>query len=355
MAPELLLGASDNSVKSDTYSFGIILFEVYAREHPYKNEEFYSVLEGVVDPMVNKRPQPPDSCPEQVRELMTKCLLREPANRPSFESLDVSLKNMNAMMTSRNKQPFRARPQRSLEDAFPANVAKILREGNTYEQERFDMVSIAILSISNFDEIARILSSDEVSTLLERLWKDISDLASEHCVFEIEAVSPGYWIGVTNLAEAQPDHASRIVDFGVQAVALARSVEVDEEFPSLGKVSLQLGIHSGTCVANVSTSPTLRYSLLGETVTIASRLEAMSARDGILCSQKTAHLLRQQDSKDNLVPNNKRLVIGNVSLETLWVRNPFFVLSDLKPETERGNSREKPAAEMAKIQEEEDE
>jgi serine/threonine protein kinase len=50
MAPELLRGDSGNTLATDVYSFGIILYEVYARRDPYEDEkDTIEVLRLVAD------------------------------------------------------------------------------------------------------------------------------------------------------------------------------------------------------------------------------------------------------------------------------------------------------------------
>ena len=74
MAPELLRGDSTNTSASDVYSFGITLYEVYARKDPYEGEDFSEVMEKVSDPTINKRPGIPKACPPEIETLMTDCL-----------------------------------------------------------------------------------------------------------------------------------------------------------------------------------------------------------------------------------------------------------------------------------------
>jgi class 3 adenylate cyclase len=312
-----LQGTSNNTRKSDSYSFGIILYEVYSRKDPYEGEHFLDVLENVINPLVDKRPIPPKACPKQIRSLMRACLHRWPDERPSFEALDITLKGMDTKALQRSKIDFQDLPQKSLEDTFPPHIAMALREGSNVDPEDFEMVTIAFVSVAGFDEIATTLPAGKCSTLLKNLSCIISELSQRHGVFEIDAVSPSHWIGVTNLLEDQFDHVKRIVDFALEAVTGAQNVWIDEEDQSLGTIQLRLGLHSGPCVANVVGSHHPRYCLFGETIQTASCIEMKSENDGILCSHKSAYLLRQQDPRRQLVSNGKISLKGSLLVETL--------------------------------------
>ena len=334
MAPELLLGLSDNTEKSDTYSFGIMIFEVYARSDPYEGEDFLDVLEDVANPLINKRPGLPESCPPQIRSLMAQCVHRFPEERPTFETLDVTLKSMDAISLKRQVDPRQhfASKQKSLEETFPPHVAAALREGNNVDPEDFEMVTIASLSVVGFEEMASSYSANKVTELLEKLSEMITELSRRHGVFLVDAVSPAHWIGVTNIENDTQidDHVKRMVDFADELMERTRNLKIQDDAESVythslwHQVNLRVGFHSGPCVANVvggiHTLTPPKYCLFGQTVKIAARIESLSDRDGILCSQKSANLLRQQDPNRSLYSNGKINIMGGLSMETMWVR-----------------------------------
>ena len=70
MAPEVLRRETGNTAASDTYSFGIILSEVYSRKEPYLGEDPHDVLPAVADVNINKRPPVPEACPPKAQQLI---------------------------------------------------------------------------------------------------------------------------------------------------------------------------------------------------------------------------------------------------------------------------------------------
>ncbi|KAL6050364.1 Receptor-interacting serine/threonine-protein kinase 3 [Balamuthia mandrillaris] len=89
MAPESLL-ERQFSEKSDAYSFGVLLWELVARQStPYPGESSpYNIALQVIDGM---RPIIPEDCPKEFRELMQDCWKKNRDERPDFESLETRL------------------------------------------------------------------------------------------------------------------------------------------------------------------------------------------------------------------------------------------------------------------------
>ncbi len=50
---------------------------------------------------------------------------------------------------------------------------------------------------------------------------------------------------VGNLRHPQPDHAARMARFAQEAVQIAHSIDVHENEPSMGRLSIRVGLHSG--------------------------------------------------------------------------------------------------------------
>ncbi|KAL7570909.1 hypothetical protein ACA910_002543 [Epithemia clementina (nom. ined.)] len=326
MAPELLHRETSNTTQSDVYAFGILLYEVYSRKNPYEGEDFASVLGKVADANICKRPPIPEGCPFEIERMMKKCWDGEPTRRPTFKELDVKLKSFRAARVEPTTQPSITRANRVtsgttdglLDELFPPHIADALRKGEKVEPETRDEVTIVFSDIVGFTNISASMSPMEVSDMLDRLYIKFDVISRKHDVFKVETIGDS-WMGVTNLSKDQPDHASRIVGFSIDAIHAARETMIDPATPSLGHVNLRIGINSGPVVANVVGSRNPRYCLFGDTVNTASRMESHSDAGRIQCSAATAQVLIQQNPEIKLTPRGRIPIKGKGNMETYWV------------------------------------
>ena len=86
-APEILRGQPHDE-SADTYSFGVLLYEIMSRRLPYTGVDTFQVVMGVITRML-ARPELPQDCafPQQLQELMRTCWCEEPAGRPRFNQI----------------------------------------------------------------------------------------------------------------------------------------------------------------------------------------------------------------------------------------------------------------------------
>ncbi|XP_053294833.1 mitogen-activated protein kinase kinase kinase 7 isoform X1 [Pleuronectes platessa] len=91
MAPEVIQSLPVSET-CDTYSYGVVLWEMLTREVPFKGFEGLQVAWLVVEKQ--ERLTIPTSCPASFAELMRKCWQADPKERPQFKQMLVILEAM---------------------------------------------------------------------------------------------------------------------------------------------------------------------------------------------------------------------------------------------------------------------
>jgi len=334
MAPELLRGDSQNTTASDVYAFGIILYEVYARKEPYEGEDLATIIKGVVDPRINKRPPVPQACPPKIGELMRECLEPNPQARPSFDEIDLRLQRMSVesadpsemhLSLHARKQKKASRANDLLLNVFPRHVAEALRDGRKVEPEHHKCVTIFFSDIVGFTTISSQISAEKVCDMLDRLYLKLDQLSEKNGVFKLETIGDAY-MAITNIeADQAADHVKRIARFSLDAVDAAHETLIDLGDPSRGYVQIRVGFHTGPATTNVVGSRLPKYGVYGDTVNTASRMESNSLPGQVQCSAASAILLEEQDPELSVAKRGRILVKGKGKMTTYWVNKGGWI------------------------------
>ncbi|KAK2850009.1 hypothetical protein Q7C36_008792 [Tachysurus vachellii] len=135
MAPEVIQSLPVSET-CDTYSYGVVLWEMLTREIPFKGLEGLQVAWLVVEK--NERLTIPSSCPASFANLMRKCWETEPLKRPLFKEILSILEAMcNDSQLSDQCNSFlqnKAEWRREIEATLD-RLKKLERDLSTKEQE----------------------------------------------------------------------------------------------------------------------------------------------------------------------------------------------------------------------------
>jgi len=318
MAPELLRGDTLNTTASDVYSFGICLWEIFSRKDPYEGEDFQVVLEEVADAQINKRPPIPPACPSDFASIMADCVGGDAELRPTFYEIDMRLKRLHCDTFPSSKRNA-TRNEDLLHKVFPKHIAEALRDGRKIEPDRKEVVTVYFSDIVGFTIIAANSTPEEVSDMLDRLYLKFDALTHEHDVFKMETIGDAYMC-VTNLVkEQEEDHVKRMAEFAVDAIKAASETLVKTDEPSMGYIMIRAGFHCGPAIARVVGSRNPKYSLFGDTINTASRMESHSLAGRTQCSERAAILLAQQCPEMPVTSRGLTDIKGKGEMKTFFV------------------------------------
>jgi adenylate cyclase len=174
-----------------------------------------------------------------------------------------------------------------LRNILPDPVVLRLNAGETLIADRFEDVSILFADIVEFTHAAALMTPSRLVHRLNRVFSEFDALALRLGVEKIKTIGDAY-MAAAGLPELRPDHADVIAEFALGMLnALQRMNGAGEKHP----FQLRIGIHTGPVVAGVIGHHKFIYDVWGDTVNVASRLEANGLPDRIQVSEVTRRIL----------------------------------------------------------------
>jgi adenylate cyclase len=181
-----------------------------------------------------------------------------------------------------------------IRDAFGTYVDRevaehILREGTNLAGEEVE-VTMMFIDIRDFTGYAERADAAEVVGTVNRLWGCVVPLIHDHGGHVDKFVGDGL-LAVFGAPRRQPDHAD-------QALAAAQQIAEAVEHEFQGELEIGIGLNSGNVVAgNVGGGGRLEFSVIGDAVNVAARVEAATRQTGdvILIAERTKELLARSD------------------------------------------------------------
>jgi guanylate cyclase len=335
LAPEVLQGGP-RTCASDVYAFAFLMYEVLYRAEPFEGESTSVVLEEVMDTdadlakrpfLGTKRRSLLVSTPESpVQALMISCWATHPHDRPDMDTV-YSLLQQTAPDDSCSLAERLMREQALNKDLinrlFPpfSEVREALTSKNsrTAPIREHAAVTVYYSDIVGFTELSSNMDARRVAEMLHALYKGLDDLIGQHGLFKVETVGDAFFC-CGNLLGDTPDHVQRVAEYAIAAIRHAKTCHIEGRKNQ--QILLRVGMHTGSVVSSImgSMMANPRYTLLGEAVTVAMRMEKTAEPGKIQCSEEVASVLQKSHLSSRVKRRPGRVdVIGQGSNKTYWI------------------------------------
>lgn len=191
------------------------------------------------------------------------------------------------MIDELNKANKRSREL--LLNILPLSIANKLEYNAKPFFEEVDNVTIMFIDIVNFTKMCSDIGGTTLVKLLNEFFGELDDLLSNFKVEKIKTIGDAYMI-----AAGVPDTYAENCQ---ETVKLARQIlRLLNDFNRRKKIDLhvRIGINNGRVIAGVIGKKKFIYDLWGDTVNLASRLEAYGVPDRINVSERVKYMLGDQ-------------------------------------------------------------
>lgn len=211
-------------------------------------------------------------------------------------TVDLAVKPLRGLLESLSQQddtPDRSGSRNELlaqlQSYIPRQLAdKIKATGHIQGERR--QVTVIFADVSGFTALSETLDPEEVASFMNECLKDLAE-----AVYQYEGVVDKFIgdcvMAVFGAPIALEDDAERALH---AALSMRNRVELFNKRRSdrlKEPLALHIGINSGTVIAgNVGSDLRMSYTVMGDTVNVASRLEGAATRGQIFVSQSTYRL-----------------------------------------------------------------
>ncbi|MDP6815281.1 MAG: adenylate/guanylate cyclase domain-containing protein [Alphaproteobacteria bacterium] len=180
----------------------------------------------------------------------------------------------------------KAKNEKLLLSILPSQVVGRLNDGEVIIADRFDDVSVLISDLVGFTEFSAVTPPAELVEYLNWLFSHFDILAGELGVEKVKTIGDAYMV-VAGMPQPRDDHAKAVARMAQGMIETLEKVNADvgQSFRA------RIGIHSGPVVAGIVGTHRFVYDVWGDTVNVASRLEAASLPNRVQVSEVTAGLL----------------------------------------------------------------
>jgi guanylate cyclase len=173
----------------------------------------------------------------------------------------------------------RENANRLLLNIMPARTARELKNKKGVIAEEYDDISVLFADIAGFTEYSDDLPPDELVAKLNEIFSRFDELTEKHRLEKIKTVGDEYMV-VGGLPGSTRDHLRAIAYLSLDMLHAIKEISrADGQ-----SFSLRIGINSGPAVAGVIGKSKFAYDLWGDTVNVASRMEANGIIDHVQVS-----------------------------------------------------------------------
>lgn len=176
----------------------------------------------------------------------------------------------------------KARADQLLSQIFPAHIKNRLTAGERVIADSNSEVTVVFADLVGFSSLTKRLTPGHLVELLDKLFSAFDDISEKFGVEKIKTIGDSY-MAVSGLAGSVARNTETILDMTLELVAAVDRVSKAERIP----IGVRVGVATGHTVSGVLGAKRNHFDVWGETVNIASRMEASGIEGKVQVSEQT--------------------------------------------------------------------
>ncbi|MCY2687628.1 adenylate/guanylate cyclase domain-containing protein [Salinimicrobium sp. TH3] len=211
-----------------------------------------------------------------------------------FMLLAVGLYRRNNFIRRTNLiiQREKNRSEHLLLNILPEETAAELKKNGKVQAKRFENVSVLFTDFESFTNYSESLSPEELVKSVDFYFSKFDKIVEKHGLEKIKTIGDSYMCAA-GVPFPVPDHAERLILAAREMLDFVLEAKQQKQDRGV-RFDIRLGINSGPVIAGVVGLKKFAYDIWGDTVNIASRMEACSETGKINISENTYKLIKDK-------------------------------------------------------------
>lgn len=201
----------------------------------------------------------------------------------------------------------RKRSEELLLNTLPADIAVELKEYGKVNAKKYNEATVLFTDFKNFTQIAERLTPEQLVEELDTCFKAFDFIIGQYEDIEkIKTIGDAY-MAASGLSDRKT-LPTNIVKAALEMQEFLDEIKAEKQAKGLPFFEARIGLHTGPVVAGVVGVKKFAYDIWGDTVNIASRMEANCEAGRVNISETTYNLVRynfNSEHRGKIMAKNK--------------------------------------------------
>ena len=204
---------------------------------------------------------------------------------------------------------------------MPSDVINRLQRGEAVIETHLN-ATIFFSHIIGFSTLSGNMRPNEFMSMLNQIYAEFDRLVLKHKLYKIETIGDTYIVIGGRGSVDGGDGAERVALFALEAMRFVTGFRYTDM-----RVFLRTGISTGPIVSGVVGAALPKYTVFGDTVNVAARMESSSKSMKIQCSKRTVDMLAESNryifETEERIENGKEGIVvkGKGTMKTWWIKD----------------------------------
>jgi len=185
----------------------------------------------------------------------------------------------------------RSRSESLLLNILPAETALELKEHGRVQAKKFESVTVLFADFKDFTKLAEQVEPEQLVKSIDFYFREFDRITTKYGLEKIKTIGDAYMCA-GGLPIISQTHAKSVIQAAKEIIDIVGKLAPVQDY--VIHFEVRIGVHTGPVVAGIAGTKKWQYDIWGDTVNIASRMEAMSITGKVNLSETTHQLIKDE-------------------------------------------------------------